>query len=1029
MPKYNAISTELFFLFSESSIPKSDLAETLEESDISQDISSPVKHEFKPEDALYSKDQTGLPTELAGENTSSEILEAKRGDTKDDLPSVISRRMAPRHSLTDKPPAVGQRNVHHKIMHSHWSADSVGTKALPSGEAAKSITKRHVKLLDQNQATALELNGEEKQSEEGYLLKPDSSKQGENLDANSKQDEMQNETFAISPSINQPEILYESVDQTLIKTTTGNSANMRSNYLKAPLSGWRLVEKLGDKGQTVEFDENAVCPFQSLRTPNLDSEGGRVENVSCVAHKPEVEECDQANGAYHVDKEALRCADGSSDKLCWFIEKWRPYAASRTTARCNISPCGNNPVFAIGIDKNYGIVQDRDKWAKFTNNRELQEFLVGFVVKNTASGFGYGVLSCREQYSSKTIKQILFFPPVVPRKLRKANPDLININILMLDSVSRAHFYRSLPKTAQTLRNIVHDPEVPATALDFELLQSMAPYTFHNLRVFMSGKTGFDYKEHEEQSYDINVLYGKLRRQGYYTALQEDSCWYDAWGSFFTNNVFQSHKPTTKEQFRERWQQFKDIADTYEIDDYGLSHISCDVFKQYNVTNQFNRPKRICYNGRVFASYFLEYSANLFQAFKESGRHTPIFSYTHLNIGHEISGTRIKQIDEDLARYLYGMSHYQNTLTILFSDHGPKTTRYSFNTMEGRAEIYDSLLFMLVPKGIADILGADRMHGLITNQKRLLSTLELHHGIMSLGDPEKQNSHMYTKEGIFAPVPSNRTCADITLKRMAVCKCEGWDQRFPDNHPPFIWIAEFALGYFNNYIQRQFLNNSSKPGGFGRCQRLVGFSFEKVRRRTGKYTYTVTMDLIVLPEREIFEVQVMYPRFPTGRRDNVEIAENRRVSIYRRFDSCVDDNVSLPSCVCDSRGKRRKKWRKRKSWKWIEIKSGTDVLITLFRTRNFGTQSEIRNLHETCLLLVTRKHGDRTVAIEMSNACGDRRYRVRVAGKSDGLFVSSSELPLNMELLPRTIHFLFSVYHINKPYNFTVKTSYVAYFL
>ena len=839
--------------------------------------------------------------------------------------------------------------------------------------------------------------------------------------------ELQQGSFQPNEIIDETVVTSQSNSKSKIFSTT-NVPSLETNNVHKTHSGWTMVEMLNDKGQYFELDDESPCPYLGLRRQRVNYE--EEEQVACVTHKPKVEDCEEAKAAYHLNNEALRCTEPLGNKLCWFLETWRPFPTVRTTPVCNISPCGNNPVYVMGIDNRYGILEEKNRWGKFTKNRELQRFLVSFVVAHTSNGFGYGILSCRAKNSSKTIKQILFFPPVIPQKRQFTNAELINVNILMLDSVSRAHFYRSLPKTVQTLRNVVHDHDIPATVLDFELLQSMAPYTFHNLRVFMSGKTGFDYKEHEEQSYDINILYEKLRKLGYYTVLQEDSCWFDEWGSFFTNNVFQRNQPKTIRQFEERWVEFKNLTNTYEIDDYGLSHISCEVFSQYNVTNQFNRPKRICYNGRFFASYFLEYSAILFRALEDSRRDTAIFSYTHLNVGHEISGTRIKHIDEDLARYLYAMTKYQNTLTMVFSDHGPKTTRYSFKTMEGRAEIYDPLLFMVVPKGVANMLGAGRMHGLITNQKRLLSTLELHSAMISLGDPKRENSNLYYKEGIFAPVPANRTCEDITMKRTAVCKCEGWDRRIPDNHPYFVWVAEFALGFLNNDIQRQFLNNISKPGGFGKCQRLVGFSFEKVRMRTEKDNFTVTMDLIVLPQLEIFEVQVSYPRFlGNGRDGSVEVVGHRRVSIYRRFHTCVDKDVSLPSCVCNSNGKKRKNWRKRKIWNYVEIKTGGDVLTTLFRTKNFGAQSEVKNLHDTCLLLITRKPNERTVVVEIANACGKRKYMVKVTGKSAGFFLASSPLPLTMELLPRTIHFLFSVYHIKDPYNFSVKTSFVTHYL
>ena len=57
----------------------------------------------------------------------------------------------------------------------------------------------------------------------------------------------------------------------------------------------------------------------------------------------------------------------------------------------------------------------------------------------------------------------------------------------MLDSISRPHFYRILQRAAESLRKIVQDPNVKATVLDFELVQSIGQQTFENLRPFFSG--------------------------------------------------------------------------------------------------------------------------------------------------------------------------------------------------------------------------------------------------------------------------------------------------------------------------------------------------------------------------------------------------------------------------------------------------------------------------------------------------------------------------------------------------------------
>ncbi|KAK3736126.1 hypothetical protein QZH41_004637 [Actinostola sp. cb2023] len=376
------------------------------------------------------------------------------------------------------------------------------------------------------------------------------------------------------------------------------------------------------------------------------------------------------------------------------------------------------------------------------------------------------------------------------------------------------------------MREIVYDRSKKATVLDFELLQSTTPYTFHNIKGFMSGKKGFDYEQ--KQGYGIASLYGLLQSKGYYTLLQDDSCWYDEWGSLFTNNAYQNKTPGNLLEFAQQWDYFNDAVGNYHVDDMGLSHTACAAFKQHKSTNQL-QDDRLCFSGKPYAEYFLNYTTDVFRAYRHSGKKRPIFAYTHLGVGHDMSGTRVRQIDDSLAQYVQTMAKDQDTLTVLFSNHGPKTTQYSFHTMEGRAEVYDAMLFVILPKKVAEKLQIQKTRALITNQHRLLTTIDLHDAVMSIVDPTKFSKNPATR-GIFSEASTKRTCADLTMKPSAVCKCANWYKMYPGNHAPFTWLAELGLGEINNAIQEEYLTGSN-ASGFGKCQRLVGDSFWKIRHR------------------------------------------------------------------------------------------------------------------------------------------------------------------------------------------------------
>ena len=89
--------------------------------------------------------------------------------------------------------------------------------------------------------------------------------------------------------------------------------------------------------------------------------------------------------------------------------------------------------------------------------------------------------------SNTWTERALVFPPVLKKSSDKRSVDKLNINIVILDSISRFHFYRVLPKTVKTMRSIIYDKSIPSTVLDFEMFQSIGQSTFDNIRPLFSG--------------------------------------------------------------------------------------------------------------------------------------------------------------------------------------------------------------------------------------------------------------------------------------------------------------------------------------------------------------------------------------------------------------------------------------------------------------------------------------------------------------------------------------------------------------
>ena len=777
-----------------------------------------------------------------------------------------------------------------------------------------------------------------------------------------------------------------------------------------------LFKAFNDTLDSLKHYINAsVCPVLRIRQSQKPS-----EKVSCILRNRQLSlnSCIRASKEYQLDSKPLKCADGESEEqLCSFRTTNLSRNQGKQSVACNTSPCGANPVYVLEFSPIFGILEEGPLWKRFFTSHGLENYLKRYTNATSSPVFNFCILLCVRRERTGFIEQLMTFPFVHKSFGESLNEEVnsINLNILVLDSVSRPHFYRSLPQTVKSLRDIVRFSSYRATVLDFELLQSSAAYTFHNIRGLMSGKMDFRYSGgHENETYGIDVLFGKFKELGYYTLLQEDSCWYDSWGSIFTDNAYQGNVPRNKYEFANRWKKFQDKVKNYHIDDFGLSHASCEIFKRHKMTNQFNHPRKVCFDGKPFAEYFLDYVQSIYNNVKTVGKKTRLLTYTHLNTGHEVTGTRIRQIDERLSAYVENMARIEDTLTVVLSDHGPKTTKYSFNTMEGRAEKYDPFLFIIVPEKVARILGLNKFQALVQNQNRLITTLDLHNGFMSLGATGLTDTTAGSK-GIFGLIPANRTCADISMKPLAVCKCEKWEEIFPDNDKRFTWLAEFALGNINNKIQLQFLGSTKQVKGYGNCQRLVGSSFTKIRRRSEGGNLITTMDIGVSPGNEIFEVQIKHPQRLKKQNSFLKLTVHERITIYRHFRKCADTAVSLGLCVCDHK-KLQKQHRKRKERKWITIETREDILEIISRSNSFGSQTRVKDIHSGCLLLIYRNHGGRSTSFEISNTCNDRTYSVTISVTNFNAkkHFASRKIPFSINVPKRTIHFLLVIKRFEK---------------
>lgn len=798
----------------------------------------------------------------------------------------------------------------------------------------------------------------------------------------------------------------------------------------------RLMRKDTDTDGYFPVDGRNICPYLGIRKIPYFRTNNSTSNSYCKLRLPSNDECKKAYESYGIGENSEKCEeDENKEDLCYFTHI-QARIESRVKLKCDLTPCGENSVFVASIDPSTGELEDKTKWREFFQVDELEASLPEIVEENSKNGFQFCFLTCRSASRRNTIENLLMLPPRIPRKNQASSNSLFNINVMVLDSVSRPHFYRSLPKTVKTLREISYNDSVDSTVLDYELYQSLGPYTFINMKGFFAGNSLFhDEKRSQTNSdyqyyYGFDVFYKKLKEKGFYTLLQEDLCWYDVWGTVMGNTRKDLPRDRDAKDRIKRWQRLlQEIKNSY-IDDTGITHATCSVLKQYGVTNPFNtKPKKICYAGKLYIQYLLDYLNKLFSQCNElEDRNTRIFAYTHLNIGHEKTGRRIKQADESLSKYLEKIAEDQNTLTLVFSDHGPKTTDYSIHSLEGMYELYTPFMFIIMPEKIAKLIGERRVRNLINNQKRAITLKDVHGALTSILEFDHSFDKLtkpVQREGIFSEIPENRQiCTYKTL-----CICKGNERWFPDNYANFTWIAEFAIGELNNKIQRLYskgMRGTSTAGGFGKCQRLVGKHFKNVQLREDEKNLFVTMDITTRPVNAEFQAIVKYPKTPASLKHRFEKKTNfarllnfRRLTIYQDYHECKDPYVSIQLCVCKRTTFNNAVERAKSSmWKWTIMNSPKAVHEIMRRQGNLGANQKIENLDSDCLYLISRSYVNQTLVYEVGNACRERRYMVHIAGHSVSKVQPSVSLPFTVDAKPLTLQFVLTVYHYRKPFDF-----------
>ncbi|CAH1777557.1 unnamed protein product [Owenia fusiformis] len=752
-----------------------------------------------------------------------------------------------------------------------------------------------------------------------------------------------------------------------------------------------------------------ICPMTRLH--------GATKNMAqCRRIKPLKGSCNIANELFR-SKPPDTCEHQTHHEIC----KLQVSPKDGTTVSCDGSKCAA-PHELGSVNEDTGELI----WERHNNIADIEIKLLKMTSQSyTKRHYGYCYIRCKpndgehveyfdENYDtdwSQYTYQLLVLPPQLylnskhmPTPQNKESPiNRINLNIMLLDSVSHNHFYRSLPKTIKKFNHINIHRSIPANVLDFRKMQAIKSRTYESLQALFSGEVYLEEKpfavlDLPPRPLKTEDLFVPFKNAGYQTLWLEDLCWEWEWG--ITKNLRVHNKSIPHDV---KWRNLQKVLEKSGIDALDLTHASCEILQLGEHPDPFHGPDVLCFNGKFQHEYILEY-LTMYQSYLSKDK-SPHVIFWNNNIAHEDTQRRVQTLDEHLSRYVDFLVTQQNTLSIIVADHGNAYGQFLDQSAEGRVEMFHPSLFMIIPDTVAKIIGPTKMKALYSNQDKLITMLDLHYMlqyILSLvspltDNPEKtkiRENFSVNPSGLFSPISANRSCSDLPMLRPNMCICQGYESTVA-NDSSHILLAEFALGELNNVISKQYrAGHPHAKSGFGACQRLVAHSFTNVKESHEKDRSKITKFDLNIKGPQFEEVFFVAVKTKHSSNFTMELLTFERMSKYSHFSKCADTDVKLPLCICDIN-----QAQPIKSQDFSAILSSPPYILQ--------TESEIFTPEEIsgkCLHVITRRY-KQGANFEIYNSCNDKGFNIGFSLKTENMEITS-EMPVEKHLLPGDVTFL-----------------------
>ena len=288
-----------------------------------------------------------------------------------------------------------------------------------------------------------------------------------------------------------------------------------------------------------------------------------------------------------------------------------------------------------------------------------------------------------------------------------------NILVLFLDTVSRAHFFRKLPKTITFLNEFSKYEKNPIK----KKMNVFQYYKYHSLNTYT----------------DPNLI------AAYYGATLNGNGTHFA--DYFKKNGFiigRAHNYCEKESCINLKNPLS-LTHTH-WDHEGLSIGCIKEFYDEEFTHRISSLVKRCLFGKDINEYILEYLESFWTTYLEQYK---LFLFQSLD-GHEPTGELIGHFDSTFYNFLkkfYSNGWFEDSVLIIFSDHGQHLNGplYLFDSQDFYIERSLPTLFMIIPNE-EEIYNNNFYETIKSNQQTFITPFDIYNTLIYLANKETYNN-------------------------------------------------------------------------------------------------------------------------------------------------------------------------------------------------------------------------------------------------------------------------------------------------